>query len=87
MRNYPDPKDGDEWKLDVTQQRRDDVQDFDDLPKRFVKGRLVSRIPATSLDVLDTDKTGDIVFTDDFIYVLVLIAGVNEWRRADLGVF
>ena len=71
--------------LFIIKERIKDVQDWNNLQNRFISGRLVAKIPSSSLDVDPSDRIGDINFTPTYLYVLVDNAGTAEWRRVALG--
>ena len=73
----------------VKRERVTDLEDWDNLPKRFISGRKVGKIPATSADVTSEDRLGDINYTTSFFYILVYddVNAVNVWRRIALGAF
>ena len=73
----------------VRQERVTDLQDWDNLPKRFVSGRKVNKIPTSSSDVTSEDILGDINYTTSFLYILVYdnINNLNVWRRVAPGAF
>lgn len=71
----------------IIQCRKDDINDYNNLPQRFVMGRLVPKLPTSSSDVDPTDKLGDIHYEDDFGYILIDNSGTLEWRRYAIGVF
>ena len=73
----------------VRQERETDLQDWFNLPKRFVSGRKVNKIPTSSTDVTSEDILGDVNYTTSFFYVLVYddINNINVWRRFALGAF
>jgi len=73
----------------VKRERSTDIEDWNNLTKRFIKGRKVNKIPATSSDVTSEDILGDINYTTSFLYILVYdsVNNVNVWRRLALGAF
>ena len=90
MRNYPkyDPRiDKDPTRIlqDIVKERKTDVADFNNLTNTFISGRKSGKIPTGSSDVAATDFINDVNWDENFIYVLVNVSGVPEWRRADLG--
>lgn len=70
---------------DVTQKREEDVQDWDNLPKIFV--RKVIREPSVSSDVIDQDKVGDFAFSAGYLYILIDDSGTVKWQRTALADF
>lgn len=88
MKNFPQPlNEGDIYRafLDVVRIRREDVIDYNNLDKKFILGRKVSRVPSSSTDVLDTDREGDVSMTSSYLYVLIDNAGTLAWRRVALS--
>lgn len=71
----------------IARERRNDVTEINGLPNKFMLGRKVGKIPATSADVEPTDSLGDFNYDASFMYLLVSNAGVNVWRRITLGSF
>lgn len=73
----------------IQRMRQDDIGDFDNLVNRFMRGRLVGKIPTASNDVDDTDRLGDFSFALDaaFVYFFVDNAGTPEWRRITMASF
>jgi hypothetical protein len=94
MRNYPTVIEGKtdatvnslvDFARKISQIRRDDISDFNNLPKRLITGRKVDKIPAGSTDVdEEQDKVNDINWTDTYIYICIDNAGTAEWRRVAL---
>lgn len=74
---------------DMVRIRKDDLSDWGNLKNTYVLGRRSSRIPASSTDVLKTDKENDVVtdIAGGFEYKLVISSGKLEWRRVALGSF
>lgn len=71
----------------ISQARKEDIEDWNNLPQRFLMGRKVGKVPSSSGDVSTGDKLGDISIQPDYIYILIDDSGSLEWRRAALGVF
>lgn len=70
-------------------QRDGDIGDFDNLAATKVSGRNTNRQPASTADVLATDRKGDF-FADgvhNYLYIVVDNAGTLEWRRITMGVW
>lgn len=74
-----------DWMRDVTEKRETDVQDFDNLPKVFV--RKVSREPVNSTDIIPQDKIGDFSFVEGYLYILINNSGTVKWQRTALADF
>lgn len=70
---------------DITNIRKDDITQIQNLPNVFLAGRSVGKIPASSADVTDGDKVGDQNYDASYIYILVDNAGTPVWRRAALA--
>lgn len=68
----------------IIRERQYDVQDWNNLPQRFMLGRKVGKVPSSSADVAATDKIGDFNYDASYFYILVDNSGA-AWRRATLG--
>jgi hypothetical protein len=89
MKNFPniEPKnltDIQEILRYIQKERRNDINDFNNLNKVFISGRKVGKIPTGASDIQDTDKIGDFNFDADYLYICVDNSGA-EWRRATLS--
>lgn len=73
----------------VTRIRLDDINDFANLPNRFMRGRLVGKVPSASTDTAVTDRPGDFSFAADatYMYFFVESTATPVWRRVALGAF
>lgn len=69
---------------EITRQREQDVEDFNNLSNVFLKGRKVAKIPTGSTDT-SNDRIGDFNYDTDFIYVCVDDSGTAVWRRVAIG--
>lgn len=70
----------------IVRERKSDVTDTNNLPNIYIRGRNVSRVPASSTDVLSTDNIGDVNFTATYAYFCVDNgSGVAVWRRTGLN--
>ena len=58
-----------------------DLSLFLNLSQQFIQGRLSTRIPTASDDVVDTDRINDTVFDAVYQYTLVNIGDVLRWDR------
>jgi len=92
MESYPylgtdEPADIAKAVRDIVKLRDSDIKDYENLPSRFVGGRSVGRVPASSADVLATDRVGDVSKSGQYIYYLIDNAGTIEWRRTSLSSF
>jgi hypothetical protein len=87
MKQYPSLKDKTlfsvvEMLQYISREREIDVRDWNNLNSTFILGRKVARIaPTGSADILPTDRVGDILFADDYVYYVYNNAGTAEWRR------
>ncbi len=95
MQQYPVvPLDAEASKLAeilayIQRLRDEDITDSTNLVNRFMLGRKVGKIPASSADVAATDRIGDFNFALDatYMYFFVDNAGTPEWRRVTMGTF
>lgn len=78
--------------IDVTEQlrqitsiRKSDITTISQITSSFVSGRKIGRVPSSSIDVLATDKVGDINYSASYLYILVDNAGTPVWRRTALS--
>lgn len=71
----------------VKKERQTDLEDWNNLSKRFLAGRKVNKIPTSSTDVTPEDKLGDINYNATYFYILVYDGSNNVWRRIALGAF
>lgn len=62
------------------------VDELDNQPNVFLRGRKVDRIPSSSADVLATDQENDFNWDASHIYVLIDNSGLS-WRRTALSTF
>lgn len=74
----------------VVKERKQDIQDFNNLRNTYIAGRKVGKIPTGAIDVDPAlDKVGDFNIADDsgttYLYALVDISGTAEWRRVALS--
>lgn len=69
----------------IIKERRNDVNDFENLKNVFISGRKVGKLPSGASDIADTDRIGDFNYDSDYIYIVVDDAGTNEWRRVALS--
>lgn len=69
----------------IARLRDNDILDRNSFDSMFFRGRKVSKIPTSSIDVVETDRIGDINYDTSYLYVLVNNSGTPEWRRASLG--
>ena len=69
----------------ITNIRKDDITQIQNLPNIFLSGRTVGKIPTSSADVDATDRIGDVSYDTNYLYILVDNAGTAVCRRATLG--
>lgn len=91
MRSYPKVQDNTLSEVIkvieyITKERKNDVNDFNNLNKIFISGRKVGKIPTGSSDIASTDRLGDFNFDADYLYLCVDDSGA-AWRRVALGVW
>lgn len=63
----------------IIKERRNDVNDFKNLPDQYISGRKVGKIP-TSVTAAATDRLGDFSYDSDNLYFVVDNSGTAEWR-------
>lgn len=69
----------------ITNIRKDDITQINNLVNVFISGRKVGKVPTSSADVDATDRLGDVNWDTSYIYILIDNSGTAEWRRASLG--
>lgn len=69
-----------DWLRNVSRERIADVQDWNNLPNRFVGGRKVAKVPSSSADITGS-RAGDFNVTDAYAYFCLDNAGTLVWRR------
>lgn len=86
MREYPGFVPGDSQLIEklntISGHRREDISQFNLMNEKITGMRKVNRIPATSGDVLATDRLGDFSFAPAGIYYLADNAGTPTWYLA-----
>lgn len=65
----------------IQKNRKDDVNQFNNLKNVFISGRRSDKIPTSSTDVTNLDFVGDFNVTASFAYFLIDNAGTAVWRR------
>lgn len=65
--------------------RKSDISTISQITTSFISGRKVGKVPSSSIDVVATDKVGDINYTASYLYILVDNAGTPTWRRVALA--
>lgn len=93
MRNWPYFDEGfkyeeaKDWMRQVSNLRKDDIDQFQNLPNILLTGRKVGKVPSASNDVAAEDRLSDFNWTNSYLYILIDNAGTPEWRRATLSSF
>lgn len=73
------------WAREVVRSRASDILDYEE--QQAVNPRIYTRIPASSSDLLGTEKAGDIAVDTGYIYVVTDNAGVLQWQRVATATF
>jgi hypothetical protein len=91
MKDYPNfriesTEDKDSLLYYILKERRNDVNDFNNLKNIFMSGRKTGKIPTSSADVTNADRIGDFNYdyTSGYLYLLVDNAGTGVWSRIAL---
>lgn len=93
LNDYPNltpdnPVDQKEFMRVVTRERTNDIKEFENLQNRFMAGRKVGKIPASSSDISPSDKLNDFNIIDDggtvYYYTLVLVGANPTWGRIEV---
>lgn len=74
--------------LNVISRLRDqDILDRNAFPGVFLSGRTVGKIPSSSIDIVATDRVGDMSFAVDgsYVYFCINVSGAAKWRRIALA--
>jgi hypothetical protein len=71
----------------ISETRETDIVKLNEFQNNLIRGRLITRTPSGSADVVATDAVGDINFTATYMYVLVDNGGTHVWRRVALSSF
>lgn len=69
----------------ILKERKNDINDFNNLQNVFMAGRKVGKIPTGSADVIPTDRAGDFNYDASYFYILVDNGGTAVWRRTALS--
>lgn len=69
----------------ILKERRNDINDFENLKNVFISGRKVGKIPTGATDITNDDKVGDISYDASYLYIVVDNSGTAEWRRVALA--
>lgn len=67
--------------------REDDVSDWDNLPKIYVRKSNRILAPTSSTDIIDSDRYGDTIFLNGFLYIIINNSGTLKWQRVALSDF
>lgn len=73
-----------DWVRQATRERGQDLEDYN---SQVSNNPFVFPAPASSSDLIGTEKAGDIAADASYVYVVVNNAGTLEWRRAALSSF
>lgn len=87
MKNIPNfnPKyEADKIIRYIQKERKNDVNDFNNLKDSFISGRKVGKIPTGASDIVTTDRVGDFNYDANYLYICVDNSGA-EWRRVALS--
>lgn len=89
MKNYPDFNTQNQAEIQellryILKERRNDVNDFNNIKNSFISGRKVGKIPTGASDISVSDRVGDFNFDASYIYICVDNTGA-EWRRVALS--
>jgi hypothetical protein len=69
----------------IVRERKNDREEYINLPQVFVSGRKVGKIPTSAVDVAATDRAGDTNYDDQYLYILTIDSmGDPAWGRAAL---
>lgn len=77
--------DAKDWMRQVSNLRKDDIAQVDNMTSIFLTGRKVGKVPSSSADVNADDRLNDFNWSASYLYVLIDNSGTPEWRRASLG--
>jgi len=75
------------WEKDVAQKREDDIEDWNNLPKLYVRKSNRTTAPSSSTDILAGETYGDGIFLNGFLYIIVNNGGTLKWQRVALSDF
>lgn len=91
MKQYPSlspdsEEDQKEFMRFAIKERINDVNDFNNLNKVFMYGRIVGKVPVGAADISATDRVGDtnFDFATGYMYRVVDDAGTAVWARVAL---
>lgn len=72
------------WAQTATRHRQFDLDDYNN---QVSANPFIYSAPASSSDMVGTEKVGDIAVDNGFLYVVVDNAGALEWRRTAISTF
>lgn len=73
-----------DWARHVTQTRDVDLSDFE---AQLASNPKIYPAPASSTDLIGTEKAGDIAADTSYLYVVVDNAGTLRWQRVATATF
>lgn len=74
-----------EFAQEITRLREiEDVPDFTGLPNKYVRGRVIARVPTSATDVQANEAEYDRAYDDSYMYILLTISGSLTWCRIAL---
>lgn len=74
-----------EWIRQATREREYDLEDYNN--QTSTNTTIYNYTPASSTDLIGTEKAGDISVTTSYIYVVVNNAGTLRWQRVATATF
>ena len=74
-----------DWIRQVTRERSVDVSDYEQQVSTNVT--YYDRTPASSSDLIGTEKAGDIAVDTSYIYIVVDNSGTLQWQRVATSTF
>lgn len=80
----PDSSDIVRWIENATRERRTDIDDYNN---QVSSNSAIFSAPASSTDMVGTEKVGDIAADSAYFYVVVDDSGTLEWRRVAISSF
>ena len=69
----------------ILKERKNDINDFNNLQNVFMAGRKVGKVPTGSADIDSTDRIGDFNYDASYIYIVVESGGNAVWRRVGIS--
>lgn len=74
-----------EWLRQATRERQFDLEDYNN--QTSTNPVVYDRTPASSSDLLGTEKVGDIAADTSYIYIVVDNSGTLQWQRVATATF